>query len=139
MKVLEFAFDSNDSSDYLPHAYVKNCICYAGTHDNDTIAGWLSQAKEEDLAKAEKYLMLNESEGYVWGMLRGGMGSVANLFVTQMQDYLELGSESRINVPGRLGGNWQWRMLPDALTQELAVRIATLTKLYDRTNNGVVG
>jgi 4-alpha-glucanotransferase len=72
-------------------------------------------------------------------MLRGGMGSVANLFVTQMQDYLELGSESRINVPGRLGGNWQWRMLPDALTEELAVRIATLTKLYDRTNNGVVG
>jgi 4-alpha-glucanotransferase len=139
MKVLEFAFDSNDSSDYLPHAYVKNCICYAGTHDNDTIAGWLSQAKEEDLEKAEKYLMLNESEGYVWGMLRGGMGSVANLFVTQMQDYLELGSESRINVPGRLGGNWQWRMLPDALTEELAVRIATLTKLYDRTNNGVVG
>jgi 4-alpha-glucanotransferase len=139
MKVLEFAFDSNDTSDYLPHSYVNNCVCYAGTHDNETIVGWLEQAKKEDLQKAVDYLGLHQSEGYVFGMIRGGMSSVADLFVTQMQDYLELGSEARINVPGRLGGNWQWRMLPDALTEELAVRIATLTKLYDRTNNGVVG
>ncbi len=139
MKVLEFAFDSKDSSDYLPHCYTENCVCYGGTHDNDTLVGWLEQADKNDVAVAEKYLGLNQDEGYLWGLLRGGMSSVARLFVTQMQDYLELSSDCRINVPGRLGGNWQWRMLPDALTPELADKIAEMTELYDRANNGVVG
>ena len=88
---------------------------------------------------AEKYLGLNQSEGYLWGLLRGGMSSVARLFVTQMQDYLELSSDCRLNVPGRLGGNWQWRMLPDALTPELADKIAEMTHLYNRSNDGQVG
>ena len=132
MKVLEFAFDARDSSNYLPHTYVKNCICYAGTHDNETLAGWMDEVDAADLNKAVAYLGLNEEEGYVWGMLRGGMSSVANLFVTQMQDYLELDNSARTNTPGTAEGNWQWRMSPDAITEELAEKIATLTALYDR-------
>ena len=134
MKVLEFAFDADDSSDYLPHRYGENCICYAGTHDNDTLASWLNTCKPADLQKAIDYLGLNQKEGYVWGVLRGGMSSVASLFIAQMQDYLELGEEARMNTPGTAQGNWQWRMHAGCLTKALASRIAAMTTLYDRTN-----
>lgn len=132
MKVLEFAFDSKESSDYLPHAYPRNCVCYAGTHDNETVAGWLAGADPDDRQKAVDYLGLNRQEGPVWGVLRGGMSSVADLFVAQMQDYLELDNAARMNTPGIAEGNWQWRMAADAATPALAKRIAALTKLYDR-------
>ncbi len=132
MKVLEFAFDSKESSAYLPHAYVPNCVCYGGTHDNETLAGWVKEVDPADLNKAVEYLGLNEQEGYVWGLIRGGMASVANLFITQMQDYLELDNAARMNTPGSTEGNWQWRMAPDALTPSLADKIAAVTKLYDR-------
>lgn len=132
MKVLEFAFDSRDSSSYLPHAYTQNCVCYAGTHDNDTLKGWLSQVNHDDLKMAEDYLGLNDREGYVRGLIRGGMSSVARLFVVQMQDYLELGNEARMNVPGMQGGNWQWRMLEGQITPELTAWIARMTTLYSR-------
>ena len=131
MKVLEFAFDSQESSDYLPHAYDKNCVCYAGTHDNDTLVGWMRNVAPADLNKAVEYLSLDENEGYVWGMLRGGMSSVADLFVTQMQDYLELDNRARMNTPGIAQGNWQWRMSA-AVTPELTEKIAKMTALYDR-------
>ena len=132
MKVLEFAFDSRDSSSYLPHAYTQNCVCYAGTHDNDTLKGWLSQINHDDLKMAEDYLGLNDREGYVRGLIRGGMSSVARLFVAQMQDYLELGNEARMNVPGMQGGNWQWRLLEGQITPELTAWIARMTTLYSR-------
>ena len=132
MKVLEFAFDSRDSSCYLPHAYIENCVCYAGTHDNDTLKGWLEILNTDDKKMAIDYLGLNSQEGYIWGLIRGGMGSVARLFVAQMQDYLELDNSARINTPGNPTGNWQWRMLPDKATDELAAKIARMTKLYNR-------
>ena len=132
MKVLEFAFDSDESSDYLPHTYTPNCVCYAGTHDNDTLAGWLSSCSPRDRRKAAAYMGLNRQEGHVWGMLRGGMASVANLFVAQMQDYLGLDTTARMNVPGGTEGNWQWRMAADAVTSTLAKKIARMVKLYDR-------
>ena len=132
MKVLEFAFDSKESSDYLPHAYPRNCVCYAGTHDNETVAGWLAGSDPADRRKAEAYLGLNRQEGPVWGLLRGGMGSVADLFVAQMQDYLGLDNTARMNTPGLAEGNWQWRMEADALTPALAKKIDQLTKMYDR-------
>lgn len=132
MKVLEFAFDSKDSSDYLPHAYIPNCACYGGTHDNETLTGWIAEVTPDDRDKAIAYLGLNEEEGYTWGLIRGGMSSVANLFVTQMQDYLELDNTARMNTPGIPEGNWQWRMLPDAITEEMTEKLLNITKMYDR-------
>ncbi|MBP3486329.1 MAG: 4-alpha-glucanotransferase, partial [Oscillospiraceae bacterium] len=108
MKVLEFAFDSREPSNYLPHTYTSHCVCYAGTHDNAPIMLWKEEAAEEDIAMARQYLGLNDAEGFHWGILRGGLSSVADLFVAQMQDYLGLGAGSRMNTPGILGGNWQW-------------------------------
>ena len=132
MKVLEFAFDHRDSSDYLPHMYEKHCICYAGTHDNNTLNGWRYDADPKDIEKATRYLGLNEQEGFVWGILRGGMSSVADLFIVQMQDYLELGEEARMNTPGSTLGNWKWRMLPGQITPALTKKIAEMTALYGR-------
>ena len=134
MKVLQFAFDSRDGSGnaYAPHNYVRNCVCYVGTHDNATIMQWRDEADPADVEMARAYLGLSEDEGFAWGFVRGGMSSVADLFVTQMQDYLELGASARTNTPGTLGDNWQWRMLPGQASPELAARIAAMTKLYGR-------
>ena len=96
--------------------------------------GWKNDADPADIATAREYLGLNEEEGFHWGILRGGQSSVADLFVAQMQDYLGLGSEARMNTPGILGGNWQWRMLPGQITEGLTKRIAHMTSLYGRSN-----
>ena len=132
MTVLQFAFDWQQPSSYLPHSHVPNSVCYTGTHDNDTLGGWLAAADPRELAFARDYLGLNDEEGLAWGVIRGGMGSVANLFVAQMQDYLALGTEARMNVPGVAEGNWRWRMRPDAITPALARRIAAMTGRYGR-------
>lgn len=135
MKVLEFAFDSREAANYLPHTYPRHCVCYAGTHDNATLMGWKDEAAPADIAMARQYLGLNDEEGFHWGVLRGGQSSVANLFVAQMQDYLGLGSEARMNTPGILGGNWQWRMLSGQITDALTARIAGMARLYGRSSH----
>ena len=133
MKVLQFAFDSREAANYLPHTYPRHCVCYAGTHDNSTLMGWKDEAAPADIAMAREYLGLHDEEGFNWGVLRGGQSSVADLFIAQMQDYLGLGSEARMNTPGILGGNWQWRMLPGQITDGLTARIARMTSLYGRS------
>ena len=135
MKVLEFAFDSGEANNYQPHTYNKNCICYTGTHDNATVMEWYKSAKKKDRDYAKKYLGISRSEGFNWGMIRGGMSSVAVLFVAQMQDFLGLGKYNRINVPGTKSGNWQWRLLPDELTKELSEKIKDMSILYGRTSS----
>ena len=132
MKVLEFAFDGGEPSEYQPHNYPHNCVCYTGTHDNDTLRGWWDGASKADRAYATRYLGLNADEGAVRGVLRGGMSSTADLFVSQVQDWLELGSEARINTPGTPAGNWQWRLVKGELTPALAKEIKAMTKLYGR-------
>ena len=132
MRVLEFAFDAEEPSTYLPHFHVQNCVCYTGTHDNTTLQQWLDTGSEADLAFAGEYLGLNEREGALWGVIRGGMSSVAQLFMAQMQDYLGLGSEARMNEPGTAQGNWKWRLLPGELTEALAEKIKAVTVRYGR-------
>ena len=134
MKVIEFAFDSREKNDYLPHNYPVESVCYTGTHDNVTVVQWLEEAPAQDVAFAKSYLGLNAEEGYVWGMIRGGMGSVSRLFVAQMQDYLELGKFARMNFPGTLtSANWTWRAEEGFDSDALAQRIFQVTKTYGRT------
>lgn len=133
MKVLQFAFDSREPSNYLPHCYDANCVCYTGTHDNATLRQWLDDAAPEDVAFAREYFDIPEGMNFNQGVIRGGMRSVAELFVAQMQDWLELGAEARMNLPGVLGsGNWCWRMKEGSLSEELAGRIARMTYIYGR-------
>ena len=131
MKVLEFAFSGPDNA-YLPHNYQPHCICYTGTHDNDTAVGWYTHATEAERTFAEGYLGAAGTEDVRKALLRCGQGSVAELFVAQMQDYLGLGSESRINVPGVAEGNWRWRMRSGRDSAALAEEIRTLTHTYGR-------
>ena len=133
MKVLGFAFDSRDPSDYLPHAYPRNSICYTGTHDNMTTRQWFDTAPEDAVAYAKEYMTLSKEEGYVWGTIRTAMSSVSDLCVILMQDLLNLGGEARMNFPGTLSdANWTWRAGKEVLDGKLAEKIFRLTKLYGR-------
>ncbi len=133
MKVMQFAFDSREESDYLPHTYPVNSVCYSGTHDNYTLAQWFTETAAEDIAFAKAYLGLNEEEGFVQGVIRGCMGSVSKLCIVQMQDYLELGGFARMNFPGTLSqNNWTWRAQKGFITEELTRRIYATTRRYGR-------
>ncbi|SKC85738.1 4-alpha-glucanotransferase [Maledivibacter halophilus] len=132
MKVLQFAFNPLEESDYLPHNYEKNCVVYTGTHDNDTVNGWFENTNADDVKHSIKYFNLNEEEGYNWGFIRGAWSSVANIAIAQMQDFLGLGSKARMNIPSTLGGNWLWRLRRNELNNELAKKIYEMTKLYGR-------
>ncbi len=132
MKILLFAFDPASDSDYAPHNSVRNSVCYIGTHDNDTVSGWLKATDRKTLNYAKKYMHITLDEGWCWGLIRTGMGMSAALFVSQMQDILELGPESRMNTPGTVGGNWCWRMRPGAADRKLAARLRRYTETYRR-------
>lgn len=136
MKVLGFAFDSREPSDYLPHTYTRNTVCYTGTHDNMTTRQWFDTAGADAAAYAKEYMALTEQEGLVWGTIRTAMASVSDLCVIQMQDYLDLGAESRMNFPGTLSdANWTWRAKDGDASDALAKRIYGLTKRYCRLAN----
>lgn len=134
MKVLEFAFDSREESDYLPHNYQHNCVVYTGTHDNDTLMGWYNTLNRHDKKFCNAYLHLKRGrkESLQWELICAALSSVADLAVIPMQDYLGLGSEARINTPSTLGDNWKWRMLPGVFTEELAEKMRANAKLYGR-------
>ncbi len=136
MKVLQFAFDSREPSDYLPHNYTANTVCYTGTHDNMTMGQWFDTCHPGAKAYAAEYMNLNEQEGLVWGAIRTAMGSVSDLCIIPMQDLLELGGEARMNFPGTMSdSNWTWRVKDDIMTGSLAQRLYRLTALYGRLGN----
>ncbi len=130
MKVLEFAFDPREESNYLPHTYSSNSVVYAGTHDNNTIKGWFEELDKATLDFCKKYL--DAEDDLVWKMIKTVLASVSDTAVIQMQDYLGLGGEARMNTPSTLGGNWQWRMSKRDATKKLAARIADMTRTYGR-------
>ena len=135
MKILGFAFDSREPSEYLPYNYPVNSVCYTGTHDNMTTRQWFDTASADAVEYATEYMTLSREEGLVWGMIRTAMSSHSDKCVIPMQDFLDLGGEARMNFPGKPSGNWTWRMRNDALTPALAEKINKLTKLYGRINN----
>ena len=134
MKVLQFAFDSREDSDYLPHNYVMNCVVYTGTHDNYTILGWYDSISKKDRKYADDYLNNAGHTGkeLVWDYIRLALASCADTCIIPMQDYLGLGNEARINIPSTTGGNWVWRMDKKAFTKALARKMKTITVLYSR-------
>lgn len=133
MKVLQFAFDSREPSEYLPHTYIPNSVCYTGTHDNVTTRQWFDTADAETVAYARDYMRLTKAEGYVWGMIRTAYASVSELCIIPLQDLLDLGAEARMNFPGTMSDkNWTWRVKEGKVNSDLARRIRKLAKLYGR-------
>ena len=132
MKILQFAFDPREESDYLPHNYTNNSVVYTGTHDNDTVNGWLAALGRKDLAFAKKYIGVKRTSDICYNLVRMALASVSDTAIIPLQDYLELGSEARINTPSTLGGNWEWRAKADACTPELSAEMLELAQTFGR-------
>ncbi len=132
MKVLQFAFDSREESDYLPHRYEQNTVVYTGTHDNDTIRGWVNTAAGEDVKYAVKYLRAESVEDLPKEMMLAAMSSVSNLCILTMQDIIGLGSEARMNTPSTVGENWKWRAVEEQINKSAAEFLLYYTELYHR-------
>ncbi len=137
MKVLEFAFDPKDatgSNDYLPHNYGTNCVVYTGTHDNETLMGWLKGLSPAGRRRIYEYLDLKnrKADAVCSALIRTAYASVADYCIIPLQDHLGLGNQARINTPSTLGGNWTWRLTEDELTGELAEKLLRLVNLYGR-------
>ena len=133
MKILQFAFALDNNTIYLPHNYTRNYIAYPGTHDNNTVIGWLNEAVRLGGEKWNclRYLGTNGSD-LAWDFIRAIWGSVANQAVACLQDVMGLGAEARMNFPSTLGNNWQWRYSPEMLTDALRARLMELTIIYER-------
>ncbi len=133
MKVLAFAFGGDSKNVYLPHNYEINSVAYTGTHDNDTVRGWIeTTGNETEIKNSIEYLKLTPEEGYNWGFIRGTWSSVSRISIALMQDFLNLGNETRINLPSTMENNWSWRSKKGAFTDELSNKIYELTKIYGR-------
>jgi 4-alpha-glucanotransferase len=130
MKILQFGFGDDATHAFLPHNYAPNCCVYTGTHDNDTTIGWWHGATDRERAYAAAYLQCDASTVH-WQMIRAAWASVARLAVCQLQDVLGLGSEHRMNTPGRLDC-WTWRFNWDQVGPEPAQRLAQLGATYGR-------
>ena len=144
MSLLQFAFGTDPQGpSFRPHNYTRDLVAYSGGHDNDTTVGWWNSSagadstrtpedvrKEHDFARA--YLNFHDDAEINWVMIRAVLASVADIAIVPLQDVLGLGTEARMNLPGRVSDNWKWRYRPGALTKDLSTRLRTLASLYDR-------
>jgi 4-alpha-glucanotransferase len=136
MRVLHFAFgDESADNPHKPHNFIRNCVAYTGTHDNNTTAGWLEgndrAHASDEINRALRYMGVDEKNA-VEGFIRLLLASVADTAILPMQDVLGLGSEARMNIPATVEGNWVWRLLPEQLNPETASRLYEWNKLYGR-------
>jgi 4-alpha-glucanotransferase len=146
MRVLQFAFSNESPSDpFKPYNYVRNCVVYTGTHDNDTTAGWFRAESPVDATETEaqmraarafalRYLNSDGSEIH-WDFIRAAVSSAADIAIFPLQDVLGLGSEARMNRPSSSENNWRWRFLPEQLKPELGARLRELNRTYGRLNS----
>lgn len=133
MKVLQFAFEDTGESSFLPHNFTTtNCVCYTGTHDNNTTKGWFETLRHDCRQKTKRYLNMGEYDSISYHMVRACLASIAAYAIFPAQDLLDLGSEGRMNTPGAAAGNWSWRMKKGALTGGHARELKELSQLYGR-------
>ncbi len=131
MKILQFAFDSAEENEFIPHTYDKNSVVYTGTHDNNTTVGWFKHSPKKDRQLMHDYFCLNEKDP-AWSFIRLAWSTVSDIAIAPMQDILRLGEEARMNFPGKTPGYWKWRYSKHQLTKEHAEGLLKLTKTYGR-------
>jgi len=142
MKVMQFAFDENPDNAYLPHNHEKNYVVYTGTHDNDTIVGWMNSISDGAFEQFKRYTGIDKKKKRtddvcIDTLITITMASVSNIAIVPIQDYLKLGSTARMNKPATVGNNWKWRMLKKEATPELAARIKEVCEVYGRCDRPV--
>ena len=133
MKILQFAFSGDSKNSYLPHNIIKNSVIYTGTHDNDTIMGWLKSSNTNTIKQAKNYFNYQDDNGFNWAMIKAAMASVADTCIIPMADFLGLDSRGRINTPSTLGSNWCWRIKSECINPWLANILKENAMLYGRT------
>ncbi len=131
MKVLHFAF-SEDDSPHLPHRHVENALVYTGTHDNDTTRGWAAALPAAERARYLEYAGGSGADPAA-DLIRIAYESVAGTAVVPLQDVFDLGTEARMNTPGKPEGNWAWRARAEDFTVERATRLRRLVELTGRS------
>jgi 4-alpha-glucanotransferase len=131
MRILQFAFGDTGENRFLPHNYELNTVAYTGTHDNDTTWGWYRSTMEKERDHVRRYLGRDGSDA-AWDLIRTAWSSVADYAVAPLQDVLHLGSEGRMNFPGKPHGNWAWRFQASQLNPWILDRLAEMTQLYGR-------
>ena len=131
MKILQFAFPGEDNLD-RPHHYTQNSVAYTGTHDNDVVNGWYEKLSESERELVSEYLNRRDDEKITEAMIRGIYSSVSDYAIVTMQDLLDKDATSRMNVPSTVGGNWEWRMLAEDLTEERNEFLRNITVRYSR-------
>lgn len=132
MKILQFAFGAGPGDPFLPFNYDRNCVVYTGTHDNDTTVGWFNQLSNYERDEVLRYLGCIDPQGIHWSLIRMGWMSIANMAIVPYQDLLGLGTDARMNFPGKPEGNWGWRYRPEALNREVGDRLKTMTYISGR-------
>jgi 4-alpha-glucanotransferase len=133
MKVLQFAFNGGPENAFLPHRYEPNCVVYTGTHDNDTTRGWYEKSSDHERDFVRRYCKTDGHE-IDWDCIKLALASVADIAIIPFQDVIGLGSEGRMNTPGTIEGNWEWRFVWDQVRSGLANRLYELAALYGRCN-----
>ncbi|TVR43037.1 MAG: 4-alpha-glucanotransferase [Bacteroidia bacterium] len=131
MKILQFAFDSAEENEFIPHSYDKNSVVYTGTHDNNTTVGWFKHSPQEDKELMHDYFCLDEKDP-AWSFIRLAWSTVSNVAIAPLQDILRLGEEARMNFPGKAPGYWTWRYQDHKLTRKHAEDLLKITKVYGR-------
>ncbi|MGD8567804.1 MAG: 4-alpha-glucanotransferase [Gammaproteobacteria bacterium] len=131
MKILQFAFDSDDTNPYLPHNHIENCVVYTGTHDNDTTLSWYEALPDETKRAINDYLG-NPEQPMPWALIECAFRSVANWAIVPIQDLLSLGKGHRMNTPGVTEGNWQWRFQWDQVPDYLSDKVKELVIEFER-------
>jgi 4-alpha-glucanotransferase len=135
MKILQFAFDSDEKNLYLPYNYpATNCVVYTGTHDNDTTVGWYFSGKvpQSNKERAMRYANSHGGSQIHWDFIRMALASTAKIAVTPLQDVLGFGGDCRMNKPGTVKGNWRWRCAPRFINESVCLRLLDETRFYGR-------
>ena len=134
MKILQFAFGTNGEKKFLPHNFVRNCVVYTGSHDNDTTLGWWNSIQNDETDTKNFFMDYTGSTGndICKDMIRLAYSSIADLVIIPLQDFLRLGSEARMNFPGKPNGNWAWRFKWSQINDELCEEIKRLVEIFER-------
>ncbi|MDX8396031.1 MAG: 4-alpha-glucanotransferase [Mariprofundaceae bacterium] len=130
MKILQFSFGGEADNPYLPHNHEIDSVSYTGTHDNDTTLGWFNSTSDEVRHHVREYLN-TDCDDMPWPIICATLASVANLAIIPMQDLLTLGGEARMNTPGTIESNWDWR-LNEPISSDLIHHVHHLNRLYGR-------
>ena len=136
MKVLEFAYDSDNKNLYLPHNYIRNCVAYTGTHDNEPLMAWIQGQNSDTRLHMIRYQGSEHTpeRDLYWDCIRTVLSSIADTVIIPMWDYLGCGPEARVNAPSSAQGNWRWRMRQGEFGDHLIWHLGMLAEIYGREN-----